>query len=107
MSPHVGILPAGNIRIAESKHRLMPHVALMPTDSLTVDKIGALPDDRFQELLADGSIHPKMKRNDMAVHAAQESQERDLAAEGAWGVGGPEVATYGSARRVCWGESQE
>ncbi len=54
------------VRIAESKHRLMPHVALMPTDSLTVDKIGTLPDDRFQELLDDGTICPNMGRNDRA-----------------------------------------
>ena len=54
----------------------------MPIDSLTVDKIGALPDDRFQELLTDGTIHPKMKRGAMAMHAAHDSLERDLASGG-------------------------
>ena len=44
-----------------------------------------VPDDRFQEMLADGTIHPKMKRNDMAVHAAQDSLERVLAFGGSWG----------------------
>ncbi len=55
---------------------LLIEAGVFPTDSTIVDKIGALPDDRFQELLADGTIHPSMGRNDMAAHAAQDSQER-------------------------------
>ena len=54
----------------------MPHAAILPTDSTVVDKLGTTPDDRFQELLADGTIHPKMKRSDMAVHAAHDSLGR-------------------------------
>ncbi len=60
--PTCGDIAGRLIRIAESKHRLMPHEALLPTDTNLVDKISTLPDDHFQELLADGTIHPKMKR---------------------------------------------
>ena len=73
------------MRIAENKNRLLPHVGVLPLDGLTVDKLCALPDDRFQEFLEDGTIHPSMGRNDMAVHAAQESAQRGLASGGIWG----------------------
>ena len=71
-TPACGGIAGRLIRIAEDK-RLFPHAGTLPTDSTVVDKICALPDDRFQELLADGTIHPKLNRNAMAVHAAQES----------------------------------
>ena len=72
------------IRIAENKTRLLSHEATLPTDTNLVDKIGTMPDDHFQELLTDGTIHPKVKRNDMAVHGAHESQGRALASGGSW-----------------------
>ncbi len=77
------------MRIAENKHRLIPHAGLLPLDGLTVDEIGALPDDRFHDLLEDGTIHPSMGRNDMAVHAAQESAQRGLASGGIGGLPRP------------------
>ena len=72
----------------------------MPVDSLTVDKVCALADDRFQELLDDGTIHPKMKRGAMVVHAAQESQERDLAFGGSWSHPARDRACTGSVRHL-------
>ncbi len=96
MLPRCGSIAGRLIRIAENKNRLMPHAALLPTDSTTVDKIGTLPDDRFQEFLADGTIHPKIKRNDMAVHAAQDSLGRVLAFGGTRVIR-PGIATCGRA----------
>ena len=48
----------------------------------------------------NGTIHPKRKRNDMAVHAAQDSLERVLAFGGSW-VNWPETALWAApARRL-------
>ncbi len=80
------------IRIAGDS-RLAPHAGLLPSDSTTLGKICSLTDERFHELLDNGTIHPSMGRNDMAVHAAQDSLGRDLAFEGTSGeVIWPEIA---------------
>ncbi len=46
----------------------------------------------------NGTIHPKRKRNDMAVHAAQDSLERVLAFGGSW-VNWPETALWAAPAR--------
>ena len=38
----------------------------LPDDSTTLSKLVSLSDERFQELLDDGTIHPNMGRNDMS-----------------------------------------
>ena len=49
------------IRIAGCK-RLIPHAGLLPDDSTTLSKLVSLADERFQELLDDGTIHSNMGR---------------------------------------------
>ena len=49
------------IRIVECE-RLARHVGLLPDDSKTLSKLASLTDERFQELLDDGTINPKMGR---------------------------------------------
>ncbi len=51
------------IRIVENP-RLYPHVGILPSDSYTLEKLCALSDDRFQEMVESGEIHPGMKRKD-------------------------------------------
>ena len=76
------------IRIAKDK-RLAPHGGLLPADNQILNKICSLTDEKFHELLEAGDIYPGMKRNDMAVHAAQDSLGRDLAFRGSWESIGP------------------
>ena len=54
------------VRIAEHEERLTPHAGSLPDDSTTLSKLVSLSDDRFQELIDDGTINPKMGRNDMS-----------------------------------------
>ena len=54
------------IRIADHAHRLVPHAGLLPDDSTTLSKLVSLSDERFQELLNDGTINQNMGRNDMS-----------------------------------------
>lgn len=65
------------IRIAESSDRLMPHVALIPSDAFTLDQLTKLTDQRFQLLLADGRIHPAMTRNEASAETRRERKEQD------------------------------
>ena len=53
------------VRIAECG-RLRPHAGVLPDDSTTLSKLVSLSDERFQELLNDGTINPNMGRNDMS-----------------------------------------
>jgi hypothetical protein len=53
------------IRIAESE-RLLRHVGALPPDAVSMNKLIALSDDRFQEMLENGAISPGMKRKDAA-----------------------------------------
>jgi hypothetical protein len=39
---------------------------LLPPDYTTIQKIACLPDETFRALLADGTINPTVKRNDIA-----------------------------------------
>ncbi len=55
------------VRIAEHASRLTPHAGLLPDDSTTLFKLCSLTDERFRKLLGNGTIHPNMGRNDMAV----------------------------------------
>ncbi len=66
------------IRIAECA-RLLPHVAVLPSDSYTLDKLRALSESRFLELLEDGRIHPGMKRNEASAETRRERQAEDEA----------------------------
>ncbi len=66
------------IRIAECV-RLLPHVGALPSDSYTLDKLRALSDSRFQELLEDGRIHPGMKRNEASAETRKERKAEDEA----------------------------
>ena len=52
------------IRIAGCE-RLVPHAGSLPDDSTTLSKLVALTDERFQEMIDDGTIHPNMGRTDM------------------------------------------
>ncbi len=79
------------VRVREDE-RLRQHAAVLPSDATTLDKLRGLTDDRFQELLNNGTIHPNMGRNDMAVHVAADSPQRDLASGGTR-VSRPEIAT--------------
>ena len=54
------------IRIAKCP-RLPRHVGALPADGKTLSKLVSLTDERFQDLLDDGTIHPNMGRKDMAV----------------------------------------
>ena len=67
-TPSCGGIAGRLIRIAKDK-RLRQHAALLPADSTTLGKLCSLTDERFHELLEDGTIHVSMGRNDMAVHA--------------------------------------
>ncbi len=53
------------VRIAECQ-RLFRHAGILPDDSTTLSKLVSLTDERYQELLDNGTIHPNMGRNDMA-----------------------------------------
>ena len=66
------------IRVAESD-RLGRHVALLPSDTYTLDKLRALSDGRFNELIEDGRIHPGMKRNEASAWTRQERRAADEA----------------------------
>ena len=75
----------------------------LPADADILSKLVSLTDDRYQELLDDGTIHPSMGRNDMAVHAAPDSPQRDLASGGTRG-GEPPAGDRPwptPARRLC------
>ena len=88
------------LRIAGSE-RLRPHAAVLPADSTTLGKLCSLTDERFHDLLEDGTIHASMGRNDMAVHAALDSLERILASGGSWGESsGPRSRCSGPLARV-------
>lgn len=52
------------IRVAECK-RLPRHVGELPDDGKTLSKLVSLSDERFQELLDNGTIHSNMGRKDM------------------------------------------
>ena len=54
------------VRVSESA-RLRQHAAVLPSDATTLDKLRNLTDERFQELLDNGTIHPNMGRNDMVL----------------------------------------
>ena len=79
-----GLLPFGSrhvyrlISIAESD-RLLTHVSVMPSDSLTLYQLAQLSDDRFTALLEDGSISPSMKRSDASAETRRERQQQDEA----------------------------
>jgi N6-adenosine-specific RNA methylase IME4 len=64
------------IAIADSD-RLGPHVGLLPSDSFTLYELTRLSDDRFDELLGSGAIHPGMKRNDASAETRRERQQAD------------------------------
>ncbi len=55
-----GISPACGV---SPDPRLIHHDGLIPDDVNTLNKLCALSDDRFQELLDNGTIHPDMPRN--------------------------------------------
>ncbi len=50
-----------NLRIAKCE-RLPPHAGVLPDDSTTLSKLVSLTDERFQELIDDGTINPNMGR---------------------------------------------
>ena len=52
------------IRIAECE-RLVRHVGPLPDDTVILSKLVSLSDERFQEMIDDGTIHPNMGRADM------------------------------------------
>ena len=79
------------IRIAEDD-RIARHGGLMPSDHKILSKLCSLTDERFHDLLEDGTIHSKMKRDDIAMHAAQDSLGRVLAFKAGWGVNRPWTA---------------
>ena len=54
------------IRIAGCK-QLGPHAGLLPDDSTTLSKLVSLTDERFRELIDDGTINPNMGRKDGEV----------------------------------------
>ena len=87
-------------RIAKDE-RLRRHGGALPSDSNTLGMLVSLTDERFHELLDDGTIHPKMKRNDMAVHA-----QDSLGRGGTFGgiVGGSRLALDRAWRavRAAW-----
>ncbi len=66
------------IRVAESD-KLRRHVAVLPSDTYTLDKLRALSDGRFNELLEDGRIHPGMKRNEASAETRKERKAADEA----------------------------
>ena len=51
------------IRVAEDE-KIGRHVALLPSDIYTLDRLRGLSDGRFSELIEAGRIHPGMKRNE-------------------------------------------
>ena len=55
----------------------VPHEALLPSDTNTLEYLTRLTDDRFEELLADGTICPSMKRNEASAETRKERKERD------------------------------
>ncbi len=64
-----GLLPFGRsqahrLMTIAADARLVPHVGRLPADSLTLYNLTRLPPDRFEALLADGTISPDMERND-------------------------------------------
>lgn len=70
------------IRIG-SDPRLTRHVSSLPSDIKTLDALVAIPDVRFDPMIADGTIHPAMNRNALATLVKAErraARERDLAA---------------------------
>jgi|TARA_Y100000296_G_C5156354_1_gene249289 N6-adenosine-specific RNA methylase IME4 len=79
---HPGELPFGQqhtnrlIAIAES-NRLNAHVRTLPSDSYTLYQLTRLSDDRFDQLLEDGRIHPGMKRSEASAETRQESKAAD------------------------------
>ena len=64
------------IRIAESE-RLTPHVGLLPSDSYTLEKLCALSESRFLEMIESGAIHPGMKRGDASNETRKERKAAD------------------------------
>lgn len=66
------------IRVAESK-RLYQHAGIMPSDATTLYQLTRLSPDRFDQLLADGRIHPGMKRNDASAETRRERVQADEA----------------------------
>jgi N6-adenosine-specific RNA methylase IME4 len=66
------------IRIAESQ-KLLPHVAMLPSDIYTLDQLDRLSDERFDHLLETGAIHPGMKRNDASAETRRERVAADEA----------------------------
>ncbi len=66
------------VRIAECQ-RLFRHAGILPGDSTTLSKLVSLTDERYQELLDNGTIHPNMGRKDIVrARAAPDSLERNL-----------------------------
>lgn len=52
------------------------HVGVLPSDSYTLGKLCSLSDERRDEMLFEGLIHPGMKRNDLkAAERARQNQE--------------------------------
>ncbi|MBB3318949.1 N6-adenosine-specific RNA methylase IME4 [Rhizobium sp. BK181] len=64
-----GLLPFGRsqahrLMTIAADTRLVPHVGRLPADTMTLYNLTRLPLDRFDALLADGTINADMERND-------------------------------------------
>lgn len=68
-----GALPFGKsnvyrlIAIAENADRLLAHSERMPIDSWLLYDIARLDEETFQARLADGTIHPELRRRNLSM----------------------------------------
>lgn len=64
------------VKIA-SDERLWKHVSIAPSDTLTLYQLTRLSTERFDQLIADGRIHPGMKRSDASAETRRERVAAD------------------------------
>jgi hypothetical protein len=57
-------------KIGSRRSRLMAHLDVLPDDWTTIYEVAKLDDDKFQKLVDDNVLHPKITMNAIAQHLA-------------------------------------